>query len=166
MTMIQNSLNPPSESKTGQYKTLLLQVEALVDPNCGWVANYANVCAAIQETFHHWWCGFYIINNNNQLELGPFQGPVACTLIDFNKGVCGASWASKKTIIVPNVHEFEGHIACSSESNSEIVVPIIQNERVIGVLDIDSKNLNQFDEMDKEYLEMIVKTISGIRVNF
>jgi L-methionine (R)-S-oxide reductase len=145
--------------KETQYKDLLISIEALIDKRCEWVANYANVCAAIQQVFHHWWCGFYLVNKNNQLELGPFQGPVACTLIDFKKGVCGTAWAKKETIIVPNVHEFEGHIACSSESNSEIVVPILKNNQVIGVLDIDSIHFNQFDEKDKYFLEAIVKLL-------
>ncbi len=153
-------------NKLERYQTIVEQINALIDPNCSWVANYANVCAAIQQYFNHWWCGFYLVNPENKLELGPFQGPVACTLISYNKGICGASWAKKETIIVPNVHEFEGHIACSSESNSEIVVPIIQNNTVIGVLDIDSIQFNQFDEIDKEYLEKLMKMVAQIRVNF
>lgn len=157
---------PLTNNKELNYQTLLSQIDALIDSNCGWVANYANVCAAIQQYFNHWWCGFYVINKNNQLELGPFIGPVACTIIDFNKGVCGKAWAQSSTIVVPNVHEFEGHIACSSESNSEIVVPIIQNNQVIGVLDIDSKSFNSFDSIDKEYLETIVKILAKIPVNF
>lgn len=157
---------PKSTDKVTLYQTLVTQIEHLIDPNCNWVANYANICAAIQQYFNHWWCGFYFVNQNNKLELGPFIGPVACTLIDFNKGVCGTAWANSATLIVPNVHEFEGHIACSSESNSEIVVPIIQNNKVIGVLDIDSKNFNEFDEIDKEYLEKLTKILSKIKVNF
>ncbi len=146
-------------NKELQYQNLLSQIESLIDKRCEWVANYANVSAAIQQAFNYWWCGFYMVNKNNQLELGPFQGPVACTLIDFNKGICGTAWAKRETIIVPNVHEFEGHIACSSESNSEIVVPIIKNNQVIGVLDIDSQYFNQFDDIDKYYLEAIVKIL-------
>ncbi len=149
-------------TKSEQYEQLLTQVKALIDPNCSWLANYANICAAIQDNFHHWWCGFYFVNTNNQLELGPFQGPVACTLIPYNKGVCGSSWAKKETILVPDVHKFEGHIACSSESNSEIVIPIIQNNMVIGVLDIDSINFSQFDEIDQHYLESIVELLPEI----
>jgi len=144
------------QDKELKYQNLLLQIKNLIDPQCTWVANYANVCAAIQQEFKHWWCGFYMVNKNNQLELGPFQGPVACTLIEFNKGVCGTAWAKKETIIVPNVHTFEGHIACSSESNSEIVIPIFKQNEVIGVLDIDSINYNQYDDVDKLYLEKIV----------
>ena len=155
-----------SGSKAERYQALLPQIEALIDLNCGWVANYANVCAAIQQCFNHWWCGFYLINKNNQLELGPFIGPVACTLIDYNKGVCGKAWAQSNTIVVPNVHEFEGHIACSSESNSEIVVPIIYLNKVIGVLDIDSKYFDAFDNLDQEYLENMAKILGKIPVNF
>lgn len=143
-------------NKEARYKTLLTQIETLIDPQCGTIANYANVCAAIQAEFGFWWCGFYIINTTKQLELGPFQGPVACTLIGYNKGVCGSSWAQKETIIVPNVHEFEGHIACSSASNSEIVVPIFKNQEVVAVLDIDSLEYNAFDTVDQLYLEQIV----------
>ncbi len=151
-------------SKTEQYKTLLLQVKALIDPACGWVTNYANVSAAIQQTFHHWWCGFYFVNANNQLELGPFQGPVACTLIDFGKGVCGKAWETKQSIVVPDVHQFEGHIACSAESNSEIVVPIFSNGEVIGVLDIDSQQFDTFNETDRIYLEEMVELLANISV--
>lgn len=157
---------PLTNNKEANYQTLLKQIESLIDFNCGWVANYANTCAAIQQYFNHWWCGFYLINKNNQLELGPFIGPVACTIIEYNKGVCGKAWAQSNTIVVPNVHQFEGHIACSSESNSEIVVPIIYDKRVLGVLDIDSKNYNEFDDLDKEYIEKIVKIIAKIPVNF
>ena len=144
-------------TKEQLYQELNLQIPSLLDSNCQWIANYSNFCAAIQQKFQHWWCGIYLINSNNQLELTVFQGPVACTLIDYNKGVCGKSWAKQETIIVPNVHEFEGHIACSSESNSEIVVPIFQNNKVVGVLDIDSINYNQFDDSDKNELETLIK---------
>ncbi len=164
--MSETLIIPTSGSKAERYQLLLPQIEALIDMNCGWVANYANVCAAIQQYFNHWWCGFYLINNNNQLELGPFIGPVACTIIDFNKGVCGKAWAQSNTIVVPNVHEFKGHIACSSESNSEIVVPILQNNKVIGVLDIDSINFNAFDEIDQNNLENVAKFLAKIPVNF
>ena len=141
------------------YQSLSKQIEALMDPNAALISNYANMCAAIQSTFKHWWCGFYLVNNQ-QLELGPFQGPVACTVIGFNKGVCGSAWAQKSTIVVPDVHQFEGHIACSSESNSEIVVPVFKNETVIAVLDIDSIYFNTFDEVDAMYLEQMVKWLN------
>jgi len=164
--MSETIIIPNSGTKAERYQQLLPQIEALIDINCKWIANYANVCAAIQQYFNHWWCGFYMVNAHNQLELGPFIGPVACTLIDFNKGVCGKAWTERKTIVVPNVHLFEGHIACSSESNSEIVVPVIANDQIIGVLDIDSKNFNEFDAIDQEYLEKVAKILAKIPVNF
>lgn len=153
-------------TKSEQYRTLLKQVEALIDIECRWLANYANACAAIQQTFNHWWCGFYFVNANNMLELGPFQGPVACTLIAYNKGVCGTAWARQESIVVPDVHLFEGHIACSAESNSEIVIPVFENDKVIGVLDIDSRYKNEFDETDREFLEILVSKLARIRVKF
>lgn len=148
-----------TEEKANKYKLLAEQINAVLDTNISWVGNFANVAAIIQDVFGHWWCGFYLVNNN-QLELGPFQGPVACTSIQIGKGVCGTAWAQKQTIIVPDVHQFEGHIACSSASNSEIVVPLFKNEKVIAVLDIDSIHFNQFDEIDKINLETIVQRLS------
>ena len=118
------------------------------------IANMANVVAVLHETFGFWWTGFYRVEGQ-QLVLGPFQGPVACTRIPYGKGVCGTAWQRAETVIVPNVHEFAGHIACSSASNSEIVVPIIRDEQVIAVLDIDSVDFGTFDEVDKGYLEEI-----------
>ena len=149
------------ETKELKYISLVPQIKNLIDAQCNEIANYANVAAAIQAEFKHWWCGFYFVNAKNQLELGPFQGPVACTLIDFNKGVCGTAWAKKETIVVPNVHEFEGHIACSSESNSEIVVPILKNGIVHAVLDIDSTEFNTFDAIDEKYLIQIADLLSN-----
>jgi L-methionine (R)-S-oxide reductase len=154
------------DKKEENYLLLLSQVESLLDTRCGWIANYSNTCAAIWQMFGHWWCGFYFVNKNGKLELGPFQGPVACTLIEFGKGVCGSAWERGETIIVPDVHQFDGHIACSSESNSEIVVPIIIESKVIGVLDIDSVHSNHFDNTDRVYLEKIVKLLSETTVNF
>lgn len=148
-----------ASEKELKYIELTKSIEHLIDKNCSWIANYANVCAAIQAKFNFWWCGFYLINQNKKLELGPFQGPVACTLIDYGKGVCGSAWKEEQSIIVPNVHEFEGHIACSSESNSEIVIPIFKNNEIIGVLDVDSKDYNCFDEIDQKYLEQICKLL-------
>ncbi|MDP2175115.1 MAG: GAF domain-containing protein [Bacteroidota bacterium] len=148
-----------TEEKANKYKLAAEQINAVLDTNISWVGNFANVAAIIQDVFGHWWCGFYLVNNN-QLELGPFQGPVACTSIQIGKGVCGTAWAQKRTIIVPDVHQFEGHIACSSASNSEIVVPLFKNEKVIAVLDIDSIHFNQFDEIDKINLETIVQRLS------
>jgi L-methionine (R)-S-oxide reductase len=153
--------NIQMETKEIKYDRLLPQIKALIDHRCSEIANYANTAAAIQNEFKHWWCGFYFVNAKNQLELGPFQGPVACTLIDFNKGVCGTAWARKEAIVVANVHEFEGHIACSSESNSEIVVPIIKNGVVYAVLDIDSTEYNTFDAIDEKYLIQIAELLAA-----
>ena len=119
------------------------------------IAKMANVSATLHETFGFWWTGFYRVENN-ELVLGPFQGPIACTRIKYGRGVCGTSWQRGETVIVPNVHEFPGHIACSSASNSEIVVPVFHNDKVIAVLDIDSTEFGTFDETDKAYLEQIV----------
>ena len=142
-------------SKSGKYQELYKQVEAIVSGETDQIANMANTAALLHESFGFWWTGFYIVKDN-QLVLGPFQGPVACTRIGFGKGVCGTSWQHKETIVVPDVHQFPGHIACSSLSQSEIVVPMFRNEEVYAVLDIDSKELSTFDHVDKEWLERIV----------
>ena len=147
-------------SKQEDYKTLLSQVKAMVKDESDPVANMANVAALIQEAFHFWWTGFYRVIDN-QLVLGPFQGPVACTRIGFGKGVCGSSWKEKKTLVVKDVEQFPGHIACSSESKSEIVVPLLKGDEVIGVLDIDSEHLATFDETDKEWLEKIAEVVAA-----
>ena len=148
-------------SKQEDYKLLLSQVKAMVKDETDAVANMANVAALIQEAFHFWWTGFYRVIRE-QLVLGPFQGPVACTRIGFGKGVCGTSWKDKKTIVVADVEQFPGHIACSSESRSEIVVPLFKGDEVIGVLDIDSEKLATFDETDKEWLEQIAEVVSAV----
>lgn len=145
--------------KTQRYSELYKQTEFLMDPACGPIANMANMVAAIQSVFQFWWCGFYLVNQRNQLELGPFQGPVACTLIDYGKGVCGTAWEKKESIVVPDVHAFEGHIACSSESNSEIVLPLFRNGEVYAVLDIDSVRYGEFDETDRIELEKLIRLI-------
>ena len=145
-------------NKTEKYQALHEQIEALLNKENDEIANMANVAALIHETFNFWWTGFYRVIDN-ELVLGPFQGPVACTRIAFGRGVCGTSWKEAQTIIVKNVHEFPGHIACSSESKSEIVVPIFKENQVVAVLDIDSENLATFDEIDKEWLEKIVKLL-------
>ena len=142
-------------TKQETYQALLPQIEALVAGEADVIANMANVAAVLHETFGFWWTGFYRVEGQ-QLVLGPFQGPIACTRIDFGRGVCGTAWQRAETVIVPNVHEFAGHIACSSASNSEIVVPVIRDNRVIAVLDIDSTDFGAFDETDKHYLEQIV----------
>ena len=147
--------------KNETYKLLLAQVKAMVKDESDPIANMANVAAMIQEAFHFWWTGFYRVMDS-QLVLGPFQGPVACTRIGFGKGVCGTSWKEKKTLVVEDVEQFPGHIACSSESRSEIVVPlIIKGGEVIGVLDIDSEKLATFDVTDQLWLEQIAEVVSA-----
>lgn len=141
-------------NKEEQYKSLLPQIQALVSGEEDLIANLANIAAALKEQFNFFWVGYYLLKEN-ELVLGPFQGPVACTRIRHNKGVCGAAWAKNETIIVPNVDEFPGHIACSSLSKSEIVVPLYNDNKLIGVLDVDSAELNTFDEIDRNYLEKI-----------
>lgn len=141
-------------TKEEKYTLLLKQVQALIEDETDAVANMANISALLYDTFHFWWVGFYLVRGE-QLVLGPFQGPVACTRIKFGKGVCGTSWKEQRTIIVPDVEEFPGHIACSSLSRSEIVVPIKQKAKVIGVIDIDSEHLKTFDETDAKQLERL-----------
>jgi GAF domain-containing protein len=145
-------------TKAETYQSLLPQIQALVEGETDTIAMMANVAAALHQTFCFWWTGFYRVIGN-ELVLGPFQGPVACMHIPFGRGVCGTAWQRQETMIVPNVHQFAGHIACSSESKSEIVVPVFRDGQVIAVLDIDSAEYNTFDAIDKEYLEQMVKTI-------
>ena len=145
-------------SKQEQYNLVIKQAEALFSDESNTLANMSNLCSLLHHSFGFWWTGFYMIDNE-QLVLGPFQGPVACTRIDKGKGVCGTAWAENKTQIVPNVHEFDGHIACSAESNSEIVLPVVQRGDVIGVLDIDSKEFDTFDEVDAENLRKLLALI-------
>lgn len=148
-----------SGNKEDQYQSLIPQIKGLLEGETDLVANLATVAAALKEQFNNLWVGFYLVKNN-ELIVGPFQGPVACTRIQKGRGVCGTSWAKAATLIVPDVEKFPGHIACSSLSRSEIVVPIIRNNNVIGVLDVDSKEPGHFDEKDKKYLEEIVDLIS------
>ncbi len=153
------------ETKRETYEALMPQIEALVNGETDSIANMANVAAVLHAAFGFWWTGFYRVTGEGlqELVLGPFQGPMACTRIPYGKGVCGTAWQRGETVIVPDVHAFAGHIACSSESKSEIVVPIWQDGEVIAVLDIDSKDYNTFDETDKIYLEQIAKIISKTR---
>lgn len=144
------------ETKEELYATLLPQLESLVEDEPDDIANMANIAACIMDTFHFWWVGFYRVLDE-QLVLGPFQGPLACTRIRYNKGVCGTAWAKAETIVVPDVDQFPGHIACSSASRSEIVVPIFRDGKVWAVLDIDSAELNTFDETDRLWLERVAK---------
>ena len=143
-------------SKEEKYQALLPQIESLVSGETDFIANMANISAALHEAFGFWWTGFYRVEGK-ELVLGPFQGPVACTRIPFGRGVCGTAWERGETIIVPNVHEFAGHIACSSASKSEIVVPVFRNGQVITVLDIDSAAYNTFDAIDQRYLEKLFR---------
>lgn len=144
--------------KETKYQEAYHYIKALVENENDDIANLANTSAILKEIFRYFWVGFYLVYDN-QLVLGPFQGTVACTRIAFGKGVCGKSWEKQETVIVPNVELFEGHIACSFLSKSEIVVPMIKNNQVIGVLDIDSENYNTFDAIDKEWLEKIVQLL-------
>jgi L-methionine (R)-S-oxide reductase len=147
-----------SGSKQEQYESLVPQVKGLLEGETDLIANLANVVAALKEQFNWLWIGFYLVKNN-ELVLAPFQGPVACTRIQKGRGVCGTSWAKAETLIVPDVEKFPGHIACSSLSRSEIVIPVLQNNVVIGVLDVDSESPGHFDETDRKYLEEIIRLI-------
>jgi L-methionine (R)-S-oxide reductase len=151
-------LNIIQGTKAEQYETLLPQIFAVIDGEEDLVANLANITAALKEQFGWLWVGFYLVKKE-VLVLGPFQGPIACTRIQPGRGVCGSAWAQAKILIVADVEKFPGHIACSSLSKSEIVLPIIRNEKVIGVLDVDSILLNDFDEVDAKYLEKIIEKI-------
>lgn len=145
-------------TKDEKYKSVIPQIKALIEGEPDLVANLANIVAALMEQFGWLWIGFYLVKEN-QLVLAPFQGPVACTRIKKGRGVCGASWEKAQTIVVPDVEKFPGHIACSSKSRSEIVVPVIRDNKVMGVLDVDSEHLASFDETDKKFLEEIVDLI-------
>lgn len=151
-------LSVATGSKTEQYETLLPQVKAIIEGEEDLIANLANILACLKEQFNWFWVGFYIVKKD-QLVLGPFQGPLACTRIRKGKGVCGTSWEKAETIVVPDVEQFPGHIACSSLSKSEIVVPVIKNGQVVAVLDVDSDALNQFDETDAKYLQQLANMI-------
>ena len=152
--------NHEGMNKADKYTTIFQTIHALVEGESDIIANMANMSALLHEEFGFWWTGFYRVEQeSDQLVLGPFQGPVACTRIQFGKGVCGTAWERAETVIVPDVHQFPGHIACSSASNSEIVVPVFQGKKVIAVLDIDSTEFNTFDQTDKEWLEKIVTLI-------
>lgn len=151
-------LNIVAGSKAEQYEALTPQIKGLLTGESDLVANLANVTAALKEQFKWLWVGFYIVKQD-ELVLGPFQGPVACTRIKKGRGVCGKSWQEAKTLIVPDVEKFPGHIACSSLSKSEIVIPVMKNNEVVAVLDIDSENYNLFDETDQYFLEKIVNLI-------
>lgn len=142
--------------KEGRYKSLIPQIKSLIAGEEDQIANLANITAALKEQFGWFWVGFYLVKDD-ELVLGPFQGPVACTRIKKGKGVCGTSWEQNEVLVVPDVDQFPGHIACSSASRSEIVLPLHRNGQIVGVLDVDSEYLSHFDDVDAYYLNKIVK---------
>ena len=152
--MAETIMVPEGVSKTEKYKALTLQLRLLVESEADAIANMANIAAALKEVFGFFWVGFYLVREN-QLVLGPFQGPVACTRIRYGKGVCGTAWKEQQPILVPDVDKFPGHIACSSLSRSEIVVPVFHRGKIAAVLDVDSEFLDHFDETDEKYLSEI-----------
>lgn len=149
------------DTKSGQYEALLQQLILLIGEEKNAVANLANVAAGLKEYFGYFWVGFYLVEQN-ELVLGPFQGPIACSRITYGRGVCGAAWEQNESLLVPNVDEFPGHIACSSLSKSEVVIPLRKNNSIIGVLDVDSDKLNDFDEVDVQYLEKLCAWLGTI----
>ncbi|MFM7431283.1 MAG: GAF domain-containing protein [Flammeovirgaceae bacterium] len=163
--MAEQLLIDTTQDKATRYQSLLPQIEGLIADEVDGVANLAHIAAALKEAMGFFWVGFYIVKNSatsasgQELVLGPFQGPIACTRIGFAKGVCGACWKEKKVMLVPNVDEFPGHIACSSASKSEIVLPAFKNNEVALVLDVDSDQLNDFDAVDEEYLTQLMGLI-------
>ena len=160
--MAENLYIPDNATKQEKYEALLPQIEALTVYETDLVANLANISSALHQVFSWWWVGFYWVKQN-ELVLAPFQGPIACTRIAFGQGVCGTAWKERKTQLVPDVEQFPGHIACSSATKSEIVVPIFnQNDEVMGVLDVDSERDDVLDEIDVFYLEKISKMITKI----
>jgi len=157
--MAESLFVPDAATKTEKYEAVIPQIEALITGEPDLYANLANIAAALREAFGFFWVGFYLVKNE-QLVLGPFQGPIACTRINFGKGVCGAAWKEAKTQLVPDVDAFPGHIACSSASKSEIVVPVFRGNEVAMVLDVDSDELADFDETDQKYLEELMGILS------
>ncbi len=151
-----------SSEKKDIYQEVLPQIASLVSAETNLIANMANTCAVLKEVFNWWWVGFYLVENEQELVLGPFQGPLACTRIAKGKGVCGAAWLQQQTIIVPNVDLFPGHIACSSASKSEIVLPLVIQGKMVAVLDIDSEKLAHFDADDQYFLEKILSFFDSI----
>ena len=153
-----HALHIPSSSKGEKYLSLLPQLKGLLDGETDTIANMANISAALKMRFGFFWVGFYIVKKE-ELVLGPFQGTIACTRIKYGKGVCGTAWKERRTVLVEDVNQFSGHIACDAASQSEIVIPLFNRDEVIAVLDIDSEQLNHFDETDARYLEQIVKLL-------
>lgn len=156
--MAENLIVSESTDKKERYESLLPQIEALTTGEPDLVANLSNIAAALRFGMGFFWVGFYLVKDE-QLVLGPFQGPIACTRINKGKGVCGTSWAEARTVLVPDVEEFPGHIACSSDSKSEIVLPAFKNGEVALILDVDSDKLNDFDEVDQQHLEKLMRII-------
>lgn len=152
--MSDSLLTDPSLGKGEKYEALIPQLKALTEGEPSLVANLANISAALKETFGWWWIGFYLVQDD-QLVLGPFQGPIACTRIAYGKGVCGSAWKEKRSLLVPDVDAFPGHIACSSASRSELVVPVFRGNEVVAVMDADSEHLAHFDATDTLYMEQI-----------
>ena len=146
----------PQGSKQERYEELLPQIASVIEDETDLIANMANVASMLHETFRFWWTGFYRVVDS-MLVLGPFQGPLACTRIPRGRGVCGSAWQEQRTLVVPDVDQFPGHIACSSASRSEIVVPLVKDGEVIAVLDIDSAELNTFDEVDQRFLQQVAE---------
>ncbi len=151
-------LNVIQGTKEEQYESLLPQIKGLVSDEVDLIANLANVSAALKQQFNWFWVGFYLVKNE-ELVVGPFQGPIACTRIQKGRGVCGRSWELKKTLIVDDVNAFSGHIACNSLSQSEIVIPVIRDKKVVMVLDVDSEHLASFDQVDQKYLTQITELL-------
>ena len=158
--MSENLYIPESATKVEKYEAILPQVESLISGEPDLYANLSNIAAALKQGFDFFWVGFYLVKEN-QLVLGPFQGPIACTRISFGKGVCGTAWSEGKTQLVPDVDAFPGHIACSAASKSEIVVPVFRDSQVAMVLDVDSDQLNDFDETDRLYLERLMEILAA-----
>jgi GAF domain-containing protein len=161
-SMAENLHIPETTDRATIYEAVVPQIEALISSETDLIANLANISAALKQAFGFYWVGFYLDNKAGELVLGPFQGPIACTRIRYDRGVCGHSFSTKETVIVPNVDEFSGHIACSSASKSEIVVPLFNSKNEIcGVLDVDSDLLNDFSEVDKVWLEKLLKVLGA-----
>ncbi len=157
------SIIVPEGDKNKVYESLIPQILSLTEGEADSIANMANISAALKEALGFWWVGFYIVKEDNSehgssLVLGPFQGPVACTRIAYGKGVCGSCWKTEKSVIVPDVDKFPGHIACSSLSKSEIVVPVVRGGKIVSVLDIDSDKPDDFDDIDRKWLELLLSS--------
>jgi L-methionine (R)-S-oxide reductase len=160
--MAENLYIPETTERAEIYEVVIPQIEVLISSEIDLIANMANISAALKQAFGFYWVGFYMDNQVGELVLGPFQGPIACTRIRYERGVCGHSFSTKQTVIVPNVDEFPGHIACSSASKSEIVVPVFNSKgEICGVLDVDSDLLNDFSEVDKIWLEKLLKVLGA-----